>query len=143
MGSSGTDRFSDYSGSHGGDRPGGRGSGAGGAGPAGGQSGLNRCERAIGDTPLEEVARSEYHERHKGVPPTGTAVGVRKKLFGGRVAVETLDGREVVGLLGTEYLYLRTCMEQGWEYTGVVIDSAAGKVPTVRVDLAPTTRHKP
>lgn len=139
MGSSGTNRFSDYPGSGGGGSDKGRGgSGGGSSGSAGATSGVNRCEKAIGDVPLEEVARSEYYLKHKAVPSVDTPVTVRKKLVGGRVAVETFKGSEVVGLLPTRYLYLWTCMQQDWEYSGAVIASSAGKVPMVRVDLAPT-----
>lgn len=135
MGSTGTNRFTDYTGSGGG-RP----KGGGGAGSQPATSGVSQCERAHGDIPLEEVARCEYFKAHERVPPVDTPVSVRSKLQGGRLAVEAVKTQEVIGYLPTKYLYLRKCIQQGWTYGGQVLASSSGKSPVVRIDLAPISK---
>lgn len=131
MGSAGTNTFSDYPGSSGG-RPSGK-SGGGGGGGGGGKS--DKCDVIVNDLQLEEVALSEYFTAH-GKPPTEkTKVKVRDKLVGGRVAVETESGGEVIGYVPTAYNFLRQCISQGWSYSGKVASSSAGKVPKLQVDL--------
>ena len=141
MGTSGTNRFSDYTGEK--EPPTGKpAKGGGKTSTAGSSSGGNQCERAHGDISLEEVARCDYFKSHKGVPSVDTLIAVRKKLEGGRLAVETAEDSEVVGYLPTRYLYLRKCMQQGWTYVGHVLASSGGKSPIVRVDIAPDKRPK-
>jgi hypothetical protein len=132
MGSTGTGKFSDYPGGSGG-KPNGP------SGSPGGKGGkpeeADKCARSIKDTSLEEVALAEYFTNHKSVPPVKTKIKVRKKLVGGRVAVETSDRNEIIGFAPTAYNYLRSCMEKNWVYIGTVEDSTAGKLPKVKVDL--------
>jgi hypothetical protein len=136
MGSVGTDRFSDYPGSSGGRPDTGKKGGGGGGG--GGEGGGDQCELAIADLALEEVATSEYFTSHSRVPRVGTQVRLRKKLVGSRIAVEISKSGEVLGLVPTEYNYLRQCMSRGFEYTGTVVSSSTGPLPEVSVDLTPT-----
>ncbi len=135
MGSSGTGNFTDYPPSGGG-RTSGKGGGGGSAGGGGKSGDKDKCERDIDNLPLEDVANCEYFKQHKTVPPLKTKVKVRKKLVGGRIAVETASNGEVVGYVPTAYNYLRGCMERDWEYSGKVADSASGKLPKIKVDLA-------
>ena len=136
MGSTGTNKFTDYPGSGGGrPDPGKKGKGGGGGGGGGGG---DQCELAIEDLALEEVGSSEYFTSHGHVPRVGTQVRVRRKLVGSRLAVETVTAGEVVGLVPTEYNYLRQCMSRDYEYIGTVVSSSGGSIPQVSVDLAPT-----
>jgi hypothetical protein len=137
MGSTGTGKFSDYPGSSGG-RPSGTPGGGGGGGSPTKPDDVDKCGRAISDMSLEEVALADYFKNHKAVPPVKTKVRVRKKLVGGRVAVETTASSEVVGYVPTVYNYLRGCMEKGWKYEGQVDDSSKGKLPKVKVSLVGT-----
>lgn len=127
MGTSGTGRFSDYPTSQ-------KGSGGGGSSPDDG--GENQCIRAIGDIPLEEVARCEYYVRATEVPAPDTIVRLRHTLYNKRLAIETEAG-EIIGLLPTQYNYLLQCMAQGYTYTGHVLTSSLQPIPMVRIDLGP------
>ena len=131
MGSSGTNRFSDYSGGPSGSshkmKPKG--------GGAGGGEGVNECARAIGNVPLEDVERSEYINHNGALPKPKRLIRIRKNLLGGRLAVETVDTKEAIGLLPTRYSYLRGCMEQGYAYEGAVVSTTKDPMPGVRVDL--------
>ena len=131
MGSTGTGNFSDYSGSQGG------GTGGGGSGGAqgGGNQNEDRCLELIKEVRIQEVERSEYYLNHESVPRNGTQVVVQATLVDGRIAVETKSGKEVIGVLPTKLNYLRRCIEQGYSYSGEVVESKAGLVPSLRVDL--------
>lgn len=124
MGSSGTNRFSDYPGSSGG--------GGGGGGGSGGVP--DKCVSSI-SVELEDVATSDYFVKHGEVPKPKTSVRVRLKLVGGRVAVETISSNEVIGNLPTTYNYVRRCSVQGWKYEGIIVASSSGKLPKIKVDL--------
>jgi hypothetical protein len=137
MGSTGTGSFTDYPGSQGG-RPGknGGGGGAGGSGGSGGGKMPNdRCSIDLNGVSLQEVAICAYYKEHESPPPKKSRVRVRKKLLGGRIAVELHSTSEAVGLLPTKYNYIVACMKQGWEYTGNVVESTAAKLPKVIVNL--------
>jgi hypothetical protein len=129
VGSTGTGNFSDYSGSQGG-------GGSGGGGQGGGSnSNEDRCLESIENVRLQEIERSEYYSNHGAVPRVSTKVALRSTLVGGRIAIETKSGKEIIGVLPTRLNYLRRCIEQGYSYTGEVVESKSGLVPSVRVDL--------
>ena len=127
MGSTGTGNFSDYSG--------GQGGGGTGGGQGGGNSGEDRCLESVENIRVQEVERSEYYGNHESVPRNGTQVVVKSTLVGGRIAVETKNGKEVIGVLPTKLNYIRRCIEQGYSYSGEVVESKAGLVPSLRVNL--------
>lgn len=123
MGSSGTGRFDHYPPS------------GGGITPAGG--GTDPCAGEV-VCALEEVARCQYYQHHQGTPPAGTLVVLSSGLVGGRQAVETVVGAEVVGYLPTAFNYLRQCVARGHQYSGTVESSGmVNSVPVVRVRLTP------
>ncbi len=133
MGSTGTGRFSDYSGSSGGSekstnsssnskRPG---------------DASNRCEENL-KVSLEEVSICTYYSDHGDVPPVNTDIDVISKLVGGRIGVKTSTDSELIGYLPTEYNYLRQCMEQGYSYSGTVTSSSLKPIPRISVSLKPT-----
>ena len=117
MGSSGSGRFSDYSGSRNSD-------GSGGAG------GVDRCLQAFSCT-LEEVALCDFFAANAAVPPIGTEVSIAhdRRLF----AVMP-DGTKI-GALPTAYNYLAACMRDEHTYVGVVSQSGLQPVPHVSVDF--------
>ena len=127
MGTTRSGRFNDY--------PGGKGKGGEG-GSDDGNGGETLCGKAIGDIDLEEVSTAEYYKTDKDVPPAGSSVNLRERLVGGRLAIETDDGK-VVGFLPTQLNYLRQCMGQGYEYVGSITFSTLNPVPSVRIDLGP------
>lgn len=132
MGSTGTGRFSDYSGSSGGSEKPTKSSGnSKGTGDAG-----NRCEKNL-NVSLEEVATCTYYSNHGEVPPVNTDVDVISKLVGGRIGVQTTTASELIGYLPTEYNYLRRCMEQGYSYSGKVRSSSLKPIPKISVSLKP------
>jgi hypothetical protein len=133
MGSSGTNKFTDFPGTS-------RGSAKtpkGGGGASGGSPGdTAQCERPLSNVALEEVAVCDYFVTNHGLPATGTPVSVRKALVGHRIAVETTGG-EVVGYLPTDFNYLLRCMTGGFSYSGKVVSAKTKPVQVVRVDLEP------
>jgi hypothetical protein len=128
MGSTGTGNFSDYSGG---------GSSGGKSGPKqqGGSSGTSDCTKPIKGLQLEDVERSAYFRAHGAVPRKGVAVVVSTKLKDGRLSVETLASREIIGLLPTRLNYLTGCMAKGHRYEGTVTASTLSPLASVTVDL--------
>lgn len=120
MGSSGSGRFSDYSGA-------GRQS-DGNGGESGGASGSDRCRQAF-STSLEDVGLYSYFSTTSTVPAIGTALTL---VFRTRVLALDAAGAEV-GALPTRFNYLAACMRDGISYAGVVTNS--GILPAPQVDL--------
>jgi hypothetical protein len=118
MGSSGTGRLTDYSGSGKNDEGG------------GGSSNVDKCNNSISEQ-LEEVARCAYFIAHNDVPSKGTPVRLALRT---RLAVETQDG-ELLGYLPTAYNYLATCLQEGHQYEGSVQASASSTIPAILVTL--------
>lgn len=138
MGSKNTGRFTDYPGTTSGSSKSGRGSGNGGSdGRDGGAGDKDQCLRVINNVSLEEVSRAEYFLTHKTFPPVGTTVSVRYKLVGGRIGVETLSKKELIGLLPTDYNYLLQCMKQDYKYSGEILSVKSQPIPVIRVELVP------
>jgi hypothetical protein len=125
MGSSGSDRISDY--------PGSSSSGtSGGAGGANDEAVQDRCGRAF-SVRLEDAEQSEYYRTHGTIPPRGTRVQVVRRK---RLVAQTTDG-ESVGNLPTSFNYLASCLRDGWTYIGRVQSAAAGPpTATISVDFA-------
>lgn len=120
MGSTGSGTFSDYS-----QRPSASGM------ANGGTSGEDRCAKAF-NTQLEEVTRCSYFKNNGSVPPAGTELTVE---FSQRLTVQTLQG-EVLGYLPTKYNFLKPCMDDGYNYEGVVTSSTNTPVASITVDIA-------
>ena len=120
MGSSGTNRLSDYSGKA---KEKGGGGGAGGKDPCGTAFSAN----------LEDVERCPYYKSHTAPPAKGSAVQV---VFQRRPAVATKKG-ELIGYLPTKFNYLRACLEEGHKYEGVVTSTKTKPIITVSVDITP------
>lgn len=132
MGSTGTGRFSDYSGT-----PNGRASGGGAGG--GGSSNPNNCENAIGDIELEEVGRCPYFQTNNLVPIANSVVSLNQELVDGRLAILVDQSGLVIGYLPKRYNYLRACMTEGFSYAGVVTSVVGSEdFPRIWVDLAPS-----
>lgn len=121
MGSTGSGRFSDYSGVI--DK---------GDGSGGGTSGTDRCTQAF-TAILEEVAQCEYYEAHQKIPATGTLL---KLQLDRRIFAVDAQGLKV-GVLPTSYNYLAACIKSGIDYIGVIKASSANPIPQVEVDFSP------
>jgi len=138
MGSRNTGKFTDYPGTSNGSSKSGRGSGNGsGDGRGGGAADKDQCLRVINNVSLEEVSKAEYFLTHKAFPPVDTAVSVRSNLVGGRIGVETLSEKELIGLLPTDYNYLLQCMKQDYKYSGAILSVKSQPIPVIRVELVP------
>ncbi len=120
MGSAGTGRLTDYS------------QAGATAGGGGGASGEDKCAEPIQEQ-LEEVARCQYYQDHKTVPPSGTPLTV---VISNRVGVET-EQLELVGYLPTRYNYIASCIRSGYRYSGVIEASTDVHVPAVLIRLTP------
>jgi hypothetical protein len=132
MGSSGTGRFTDYSGSSEKSQDdASKGQASTGSGPTGGSSGTDRCAQVF-TTDLEDVARSAYFAADGRLPPTGTAVDVQ---LSGRLIASV--GEVELGYLPTQYNYLAGCMKRGFSYAGTVTATRMTPTPSVTVDIAP------
>jgi hypothetical protein len=129
MGSSGSSRLSDYSGTPAKKTA----SASGRGGVSGGSSGEDRCDRAFSTT-LEDFERSEYYRNHQSPPPVGTEISIEKEK---RLIARTVKG-ESLGNLPTEFNYLAGCMAAGRRYAGRVISISKGLVMSkVTIDAAP------
>ncbi|ABA81252.1 hypothetical protein GQF56_16080 [Rhodobacter sphaeroides] len=124
MGSSGSGRFSDYSGAE--RQSEGRG------GESGGSSGGDRCRQAF-SVSLEDVGLYSYFSKTGTVPTVGTALTLT---FRTRILAADAAGVEI-GALPTPFNYLAACIRDGISYTGVVTNSSALPAPRVDVDFVP------
>lgn len=129
MGSTGSGRFSDYSGSS--SSKGSDGSSSGGGGASGGSSGVDRCKIAFSVT-LEEVASCDYYATTHSLPVAGTELKIimDKRLF----AVDNAGTK--VGALPTAYNYLASCLSDGHDYVGVVKHATVSPFQSVVADFA-------
>lgn len=122
MGSTGTGRFSDYTGETSKDP----------SSKQGGKSGEDKCLKAF-TTNLEEVERSAYFKKHSKPPEVQTVI---KIVFENpRLAAEAKG--LVIGYLPTDFNYVRTCMNAGFVFPGIVSSSSASRVPSVRITVTP------
>lgn len=126
MGSTGTDRLTDYSGGKKEEKPKGTTSSETGGAPA-----HDSCTNAF-STKLEDVARSQYYASKGTLPANGTQVDVK---ISGRLVVYTAGGD--LGFLPTQYNYLAGCINRGFKYGGSVTSTATMPVPTISVEIAP------
>lgn len=125
MGSTGSGRFTDYSGAK-------TTATTSGSGGGGGSSGHDRCQQAFSCT-LEEVAQCDYFVQTGSVPPAGSTVIL---VLQRRLLAQAPNGYNV-GALPTSFNYLAACMESGVNYAGVVRASSNAAVPSVTVDFTP------
>lgn len=122
MGSSGSGRFSDYSGTT---------SSSGGGAGSGGSSGTDQCRQAI-SVEFEEVAQCDFFASSGNVPPTGTELTLRHDS-----RIVAVDGSGLrVGVLPTRYNYLAGCLRDGINYSGIVVSSSLVPVPRISADFA-------
>jgi len=128
MGSTGSGHFSDYSGYK--DRSGESNNGD---QNKGGSSGEDMCSRAF-STQLDEVSICDYFINNSNVPPEGTRV---KIVFVERLNVIDSD-HTCIGYLPTKYNYIRACMADGHEYSGVISESSLTPIPRITIDIAPS-----
>lgn len=120
MGSRGSGRFSDYTGTI-----------AKNADSAGGASGVDRCKQAF-TCSLEDVAQSAYFSKNQSTPPSGSNLQIvlQARLF----AVDAKSGL-IVGALPTSFNYLAACITSGINYLGVITVSANTPVPNISADF--------
>ena len=123
MGTTGTGRFTDYSGS-----------GGGAPKSSGGGGGEERqpCDKPF-SARLEEVDRCDYVNQQGSPPPPGTEVILSLDT---RLTVSTTEG-EVIGYLPTKFNYLASCIAEGREYGGHVKSSMVTPITRVEVDISP------
>lgn len=117
MGSSGSGRLSDYSGSSRSDG-------------SGGSSGDDRCRQAF-SCKLEEVAQCDFFTTNSAVPAAGTVLSL---ILDRRIFAVTSNGTKV-GALPTSYNYLAGCIKDDNTYIGVVTASGPKPVPYVSADF--------
>lgn len=122
MGSSGSGRFSDYSGKQ--NQP------AGNGGSSGGGSGEDLCRQAF-SAGLEDIGQYDLFSTTGNVPAPGTKLTL---ILSGRIVAVDQNGTSV-GALPTKLNYLAGCIRNGFQYVGVVQHSAAKPVPRVDVDF--------
>lgn len=123
MGSSGSGRFSDYSGSPKQTENTG--------GSSGGSSGHDRCRQAFA-AGLEDVEQYDYYNNHGHAIPVGTRLILSVVV---RVIALTETG-ESVGALPTSFNYIAGCLNSGITYTGIVTNSSSWPIMRVDVDFA-------
>lgn len=99
----------------------------------GGASGTDKCGTGFSAN-LEEVSRCFYFISNGIVPISGEDVKVT--FNGSRLVVETILGEEI-GYLPTKYNYLKLCLDDGYNYNGVITSSKNKPTPSVFVDMIP------
>ena len=97
-----------------------------------------KCEKPL-EFDLEEVGRSEFYSRTRKVPTPGTAVHLAPLPVDKRLVVIESGSDATLGLVPTKLNFLLACMGRGFRYSGEVVESRGGKVPSVKVRLAPAT----
>lgn len=122
MGSSGTGRLTDYSGT----------SSKSSSSKTGGSSGEDKCGKAF-TTSLEEIERSEYFKNNSIPPPSGTNIEV---IFQKPRLAAVADG-VVIGYLPTDKNYVKVCLENGYIFPGVVNSSRTKPVPSAQITVSP------
>lgn len=123
MGSTGSGRFTDYSGSQ---NSGKQGNGS------GGTSGTDRCQQAF-TCVLEEVAQCDFFTANGTLPSAQTKLGI---ILNGRLFAVDTNG-VVIGALPTTFNYLAACIADGIDYVGVITKSATSPIPSVSADFTP------
>ncbi|WP_220473649.1 hypothetical protein [Flagellimonas taeanensis] len=126
MGSTGTGRFTDYSG----EKP------ESGDGKTGGSSEENRCEKAF-SAMLEEIERCTYFTENEDVPKVGEIVTIS---FDNRPVAISERGL-VIGYLPTKFNYIKMCMDDRYSYSGRVVSSSNELVAAVTVDVQPDNKE--
>jgi hypothetical protein len=124
MGSTGSGRFTDYTGS----QPTSKEKSSSGGG--GGSGGVDRCEQAF-SCMLEEVSLCDYLVNQGNPPAIKTALTI---ILNGRLFAVAPNG-EQVGALPTRFNYLAACLEEGYRYVGVVTASSTTPMPNVSADF--------
>lgn len=122
MGSSGTGRLTDYSGT----------SSKSSSSKSGGSSGEDKCGKAF-TTSLEEVERSEYFKDNSSPPPSGTNIEV---IFKKPRLAAVADGL-VIGYLPTDKNYVKVCLENGYQFPGVVSSSRTKPTAAAQITVSP------
>jgi hypothetical protein len=122
MGSTGSGRFSDYSGKP--NQPEKNG------GSSGGSSGQDRCSQAF-SVGLEDVAQYTFFSTQNNVPRKGTTLTL---VLNNRLIAATEDGISV-GAIPTKLNYLAGCLRNGFKYVGIVTNSSIKPDPRVEVDF--------
>lgn len=97
----------------------------------GGDSGQDRCAKAFNSS-LEEVQNCQYFTTHAIVPPIRTSVNII--FISPRLAVTDSTGL-CIGYLPTSFNYLKTCMDDNFNYEGIVSSSSNNSLPFVSVDI--------
>ena len=121
MGSTGSGNFSDYKQS----QP---------KNNQGGESGEDKCGKAF-SSKLEEVQNCQYYDNHDDVPPLETVVIIA--FNGQRLTVVDVNTNEEIGYLPTKFNFLKVCLDDGFNFTGVVSASSTEPFPSVSVDISP------
>lgn len=121
MGSTGSGRFSDYSGSESTSTDG---------GGAGGSSGSDRCRQAFSCT-LEEVAQCDFYSNSSALPASGAELRIE---LNGRLFAVDGNGTSI-GALPTRFNYLAACIASGIAYRGLVTASRISPIPSVSADF--------
>lgn len=132
MGSAGSGRFGTY---RIGDTGGTSATGSTEGGTSGTGTGEIECPQMLENIPLEDVAVSEYYQKHNMLPGRGTPVKLRSTIYRGRLVIETTDSSEILGNLPTQYNTLVNCIKKGLKYSGVIVASGINPVPFVVVTL--------
>lgn len=124
MGSSGSSSFSDYS-EQNSSSP---------LSSNGGSSKTDKCNNAFAAS-LEEVSRCQYYQKI-GIPPVGTEVYIVFNQIR-LVAIDTTSGQEI-GYLPTKFNYIKTCLDNGFTYSGRVASNLIRPTPSVLIDIVPS-----
>ncbi|MBQ2262459.1 MAG: hypothetical protein II336_13935 [Loktanella sp.] len=119
MGSSGSGKFTDYSGAKKTDG-------------TGGSSGSDRCSQAF-SAKLEEIEQCDFFSANNTVPAADTVLSI---MLEGRIFATNGNGMKI-GALPTSLNYLAGCLKEGKTYVGVVTESGLQPFAFITADFTP------
>lgn len=123
MGSAGSGKFGNYSGSGAGSFHG------------DGSGGELQCPLSIENINLEDVGICNYYQNYNKVPNVEEVVEVSEILINKRMAVVLSNSKEIIGNLPIQYNFLNLCIKKGMQYTGKIISSGLSPIPYIVVNL--------
>ncbi|WP_119789620.1 hypothetical protein [Flavobacterium anhuiense] len=99
----------------------------------GASSGKDDCGKAF-STSLEEVQNCDFFQINGVVPQIGAQVSV---IFSEPRLAIVDNNNVIVGYLPTKYNYLKFCIKDGINYSGLISNSTLVPLPSVSVDISP------
>lgn len=93
------------------------------------------CPLVVENINLEDVAISEFFEKHNDVPCVNGRVALAMELIDKRLAIVLMATNEVIGNLPVSCNYLYLCIKKGMRYSGIIKSSGLSPIPYIVVSI--------